>query len=460
MSVFLSCHLGSYPHIKTAAAEIKYNKAMLLGRKLLYIGALLLICALPAAFLLKGGQDKSPPAANLALCKKLPASSDLKPMINCIVASAEAEIIRSGGAATALPKIERQSEQLGGAVREGCHIAMHLVGSRLVKREKVTLATMQNYLPQSDATNCSGGFTHGMISVMGVTPGKSRQIATSVCANEPTRARKFTCIHGIGHGLRRYLGSPSTANRYCSKLGSRSVASDCAQGVYHDFFLAAPNAANRQELSRPKLAKPVTMAELIGKPIVGRQQSSPIDRMCMDQPTRFLRECWYRLLVGPGIPMNISGPKDILYACGGLPNKQQEACTAALATGRTIPDQLVKICSPIARKSQRLGSACVDGIDLLSVGWKVSNQPEDAKTFNYWKEKIPLILSDCQRLMPSGPAQDNCVKKVAQFSFRTIPVGISLRKAQTPCFALSQRLAGICRSAVRVSFGETLNLKS
>lgn len=418
---------------------------------------LVIAAALFAGALLASCGSSQPKRASIADCGAIPADKNLKPLMDCMVKAAEAEIEKAGGDTTeAAMKIESQSQK-SFIVRENCHIAMHLVGSRLVKRERITLATLQQRLPRSDATNCAGGMTHGMISVLGVTPQKAKQIASSVCASEKTRARQFGCVHGIGHGLRRYLGTPQQAGAVCKTLGSRAVASDCAQGVYHDFFLAAPSAKSRKELLRPKGDRLVTIKELVGPPPgAPRSQSASIDRMCLDQPSDFLRECWYRLVVGPGVPIPIESARDITYACGGLKSEQQYACIAAIATGRTLPEKLVSRCAPLSRQSQRLGSACIDGINLLSVGRKIDGQAERVESGDFWKRKVPFILAACQSELPTGRARNNCLKRVSEMSVRVVPVGVSKQKALSVCSRLTGAPLALCRHETGKAWRENL----
>lgn len=421
---------------------------------------LVIAAALFAGALLSACGSPKPQVTSIADCGSIPADKNLKPLLDCMVKTAETEIDRAGGDTTAaIKRIESQSRQ-SRIVDSNCHVAMHLVGSRLVNRERITLATLQEHLPQSDATNCAGGLTHGMISVMGVTPGKARQMAISICAKEQTRARQFGCVHGIGHGLRRYLGTPQKANAVCKTLGSKTVASDCAQGVYHDFFLAAPSAESQKELLRPRRGA-VTIKELVGPPPgAPRDKSNSIDRLCLDQPEEFLKECWYRLVVGPGVPVPVSSPQDILYACGGLPDKQKQACIAAIATGRTQTEQLVERCAPIAQRSQELGAACMGGIDLLSVGRKESGRLEEVGGFGFWRRQVPQIIKGCQERMPQGEAMDACIKQTAGMSVRIVPVDISKSQALSVCQDLKPDPEALCRSAVSRSLRNTLQFSA
>src|SRR5690349_1627971 len=48
-----------------------------------------------------------------------------------------------------------------GFLLPNCHVMMHTVGRTYVHKHHVTLATMMDYLPQSNDPSCPAGFSHG-----------------------------------------------------------------------------------------------------------------------------------------------------------------------------------------------------------------------------------------------------------------------------------------------------------
>lgn len=420
------------------------TKKLLLG----VIAGIICLGGLLAGVALISDKPKADQGTDLRACED--DYPDVRTQVQCVSSVVTRRLRQDPNPAKILPEVDRQVDAMSIDQQDNCHVAMHLVGSQFAKERKVTLATMQQYLPASDSTNCSAGFTHGMISVMGVNPIKAREMAEGVCQKEPTRSRQFACIHGVGHGLRRYLGDPSEALKFCRTLRSESAASDCGQGVYHDLFLAAPAAKN---LKRPLKDKAVTMGDLLGsaKP---RNKSTALDRLCLDQPKDFLRECWYRLAAGPGIPLPVERAREVSYACGGLPGYQRKACITGLAISRITPDKLVPACAPLDKQSEV--EACVDGINLISVGW---TPPDEKSPQQYRRENVPIILSQCQSLIRSAKVRRNCIVRTAQFSFRTVSVGVTPAEARSICRNLEQQAQQICVQTVDKTYRDTFRIK-
>lgn len=425
------------------------NKTRLIASGVIAGLALLAIVAL---VLVVSGRQGEAGVADIAACQEL-RQSDARPLINCVSAAVNSRLKQDPNPSRVLPAVDRQVAKLGDEAKANCHVAMHLVGSRFAKEKQVTLTNMQRYLPASDSTNCSAGFTHGMISVMGVNPVKARQMAQSICSKEPSRARQFACVHGIGHGLRRYMGDPKQALKLCRELRSKSAASDCGQGVYHDFFLAAPAIQQTEKLNQPQGDSEVKIADLVG-PVEARGRSNELDRLCLDQPRDFLRECWYRLASGPGVPVPVETAQDITFACGGLSGEQKRGCVAGIAATRIPPERLVKVCSRLPRQDQ-VGQ-CIDGINLISVGWDPAGGKSHLK---YHREDIPKIVADCATYISNPQVQRSCIRRVAQFSFRSVPAKTDLKGAETACRKLSGALREVCRDEVAKSYQESFRIK-
>ena len=122
---------------------------------------------------------------------------------------------------------------------------MHTVGRAYARRHHVTLATMMDYLPQSNDPSCPAGFAHGLIT--GVAPQidlANPKSSARVCTRTATRYERYSCVHGFGHAFMRLTGEqlkPSLA--FCLRLG-RSWGLDCAGGVFHDYWLAVKGYDN------------------------------------------------------------------------------------------------------------------------------------------------------------------------------------------------------------------------
>src|SRR5215217_8434527 len=77
----------------------------------------------------------------------------------------------------------------------GCHVLMHEVGRRYAKAHRLTLGSLQHYIPRSNDPNCSAGFGMGLVMYLGpqilVTSGRS---ALTQCMRLATRYRSYTCV--------------------------------------------------------------------------------------------------------------------------------------------------------------------------------------------------------------------------------------------------------------------------
>ena len=96
------------------------------------------------------------------------------------------------------------------------------------------------------------------------------------CNRAPTRYQRYSCIHGLGHAYARQFNDfvdPALAS--CKKLGANEAV-DCAQGVFHDYWIA--------------------VAGLDGTRRPTGTVTSP-RKLCAAQPDRFVRVCWYRALL-------------------------------------------------------------------------------------------------------------------------------------------------------------------
>jgi len=219
---------------------------------------------------------------------------------------------------------------------------MHVVGREWAREHHLTLERLQNVVPRSNDPGCSAGF--GMGLVMGLGPQIIRsggKTALRTCEALPTRMRAFTCVHSLGHALMRgYHETLWLAVNACRKLG-RAAAPDCAQGAFHDYWIALRGA---DESTVPLHAV-----------------SSP-RRLCAQPDYRgFAVECWYRYWIEklPG-PL-VQSTADVLRLCRGLAGQERVGCIAGAAkdVNNATPVVQARIC---ARMNAADGLACLRGV--------------------------------------------------------------------------------------------------
>jgi hypothetical protein len=293
----------------------------------------------------------------------------------------------------------------GGFLLENCHGVMHTVGRRYARRTGVTLATLMEYLPQSNDPGCPAGFAHGLVTAVApdIDTSDPRESA-AVCEDAGTRYQRYSCTHGMGHAFMRiYSDELRPALVLCRALGPRA-APDCAQGAYHDYWFAAIGADD---------------AKLPDGAVTDPR------RLCEAQPD-FVRPCWYRAFVDNRPDgATISSPDDLDALCDGLDGVQREACiTAASVIGPPDPAAQLLICAGLTTPSDAVG--CVRGtkvqnlleyptsahVDLIS-RCAVFTGPPRAACYR-WLGKTLAVLTDgkfartgCPRLA-SGRARELC----------------------------------------------------
>ena len=138
-----------------------------------------------------------------------------------------------------LPRIDAYAHSVGGWLPLDRHILMHAVGRRFAKAAHVRLENLLRYLPKTNDPGCSAGFAHGMLIALGPQiENLGPRGAAAECAKATTRYERYSCVHGLGHAYARiYLDYPQPALDKSSVLGPADAA-DCAQGVFHDYWIA------------------------------------------------------------------------------------------------------------------------------------------------------------------------------------------------------------------------------
>jgi hypothetical protein len=130
---------------------------------------------------------------------------------------------------------------------------------------------------------------------------------------------------------------------WCGKLGPENVV-DCAQGAYHDYWIALGGYDNAH---RPTNAKTTARA------------------VCDAQPARFVRACWYRSLLERPPARPVRSAHRVLAVCRGLRGLDLEGCvTAASLVSSSDASAQMAICR---RLPSRLAVDCVRGVRVQSL---------------------------------------------------------------------------------------------
>jgi hypothetical protein len=174
--------------------------------------------------------------------------------------------------------------------------------------------------------------------------------ALRVCMRLPTRMRQYMCIHGLGHAYMRMYGEYLRyALPLCRKLGPRA-APDCAQGAFHDYWIAA--SGRDATAKRPGL---VTSPRVL----------------CGVRKGEFALACWYRVFVERPPKHAVRTAVDIDARCRGLHDDQRAGCVAAasLSAARSDPFALVKVCSGLHGNDV---ANCLRAVPVEAIGpWRV-----------------------------------------------------------------------------------------
>jgi hypothetical protein len=257
----------------------------------------------------------------------------------CNVRLLLADVEASGDPARELPRIDRRVRAVGGTLEAGCHVLMHEVGRRYARAHRLTLGSLQRFVPRSNDPNCSAGFGMGLVMYLGPQILRSGAAAgVRSCAALPTRYRAYTCVHGLGHALMRaYHGSLGESVRACRQLRP-AYAPDCAQGAFHDYWISLRGADGT---TRPPHAS-----------------TSP--RTICDGRFTYIRPCWYRYFLEQAVTQPVRTASDLRRSCRGLLGLERFGCisAAALIVSANPFDQM-RICSRLRGAD---AAACLRGV--------------------------------------------------------------------------------------------------
>jgi len=269
----------------------------------------------------------------------------------CYVRLLRQDVERSRDPAQELPRIDRRVLSVGGAVAASCHVLMHQVGRDYARAHRLTLATLQLYVPRSNDPNCSAGFGMGLVMYLGPEILRSGgRAAVQACARLPTRYRAYTCVHGLGHALMRaYHGNLGQSVRACRTLRPAS-APDCAQGAFHDYWISFRGAD--------------------GTTPVRGANASP--RVVCDGRLTYVRPCWYRYFLEQPLVRPIRTPGDLVGFCRGLQSVQRFGCISAAAlTVSTNPFDQMRICAALRGRD---AGACLRGVPSQALAGEPGRQ--------------------------------------------------------------------------------------
>lgn len=233
------------------------------------------------------------------------------------------QIEASGDPAQELPRIDRRARETGESLAGSCHVLMHEVGRRYGRAHRLTLATLQRYVPRSNDPTCSAGFGMGLVMYLGPqivgTGGKG---ALRTCLRLPTRYRAYTCVHGLGHALMRgYHGNLRASVSLCRGLGRH--APDCAQGAFHDYWISLRGADGTTRPDRAESPRTVCNGHLW-----------------------FVKPCWFRVFLEEVVDRPIRTVRDVLSACRDLRPLQRSGCIGgAVASVSSDPFEQTRICA-------------------------------------------------------------------------------------------------------------------
>lgn len=303
-------------------------------------------------------------AVALALVPQAGAAAGAKPWLwqctqihnaeaqyRCYVRLLREDVERSGNPAREVPRVDRRVRSVGGPIEAGCHVLMHQVGREYGRDHRVTLATLQRYVPRSNDPNCSAGFGMGLVMYLGPQLIRSGGAAgASACARLPTRYREYTCVHGLGHALlRAYHGALAEAVASCRRLQAR-YAPDCAQGVFHDYWISLRGADGT---TRPR--------ETLGSP-----------RVVCDGRFTYVRPCWYRYFLEQAGGTPIRSSADLRRTCRGLGGLERGACISAATLAISgDPFEQMRVCVSMSPADS---AACVRGVADQALGGKPARQ--------------------------------------------------------------------------------------
>jgi hypothetical protein len=264
---------------------------------------------------------------------------------SCLAQNLLQLIEQSHDPADEVPRIDAYAHLAGGWLPAHCHILMHTVGREYAIAAHVTLENLYHSLPKSNDPGCSAGFGHGLLIALGPAIQKmGPKGAAAECSKATTRYERYSCVHGLGHAYARlYLDYPIPALAACKLLGPDDAA-DCAQGVFHDYWIAVEGLDSAQRHAG--------------------MTTSP-RALCGQYSGSFARACWYRAYLEHPPSRAVNSVAAIMAVCSGLRGVQLKGCvTGASLIRSSDPFLQMKTC---ARMPASLEVACARGVQVPGV---------------------------------------------------------------------------------------------
>ena len=254
---------------------------------------------------------------------------NLEAQYRCYVRLLREDIDASGNPAKELPRIDRRVVAVGGPVEASCHVLMHQVGREFARDHRVTLASLQRYVPRSNNPNCSAGFGMGLVMYLGPEILRSGgKAAVRACAQLPTRYRSYTCVHGLGHALlRAYHGDIGQAVRACRAL-QHALRARLRAGCLPRLLDLSPRSrrddeASRGDLTTRALRRAPDLREAVLVPLLPR--AAGVVCRCGTRPT-------------------------CAASCRGLHSIERFGCISAAAlTISSNPFDQIRVCAQLQR---------------------------------------------------------------------------------------------------------------
>jgi hypothetical protein len=197
--------------------------------------------------------------------------------------------------------------------------------------------------------------------------------------------------------MRGYHESLYLAVGACKRLGA-AAAPDCAQGAFHDYWIALRGA---DESTVPMHAV-----------------SSP-RRLCAEPDYRsFAVECWYRYWVEQVPGPSVQNASDVLRLCRGLTGGARVGCVAGAE--KASIDGPVAQAQMCTRMDAADGLACLRGVANQAL---VGDQPKERAFFSVcarmaagartgcsaWLGQTFAVLENGRFTCPEGAAHAGCV---------------------------------------------------
>ena len=298
------------------------------------VAALVLVALAVAAVVLARSDDEEA-TPRLADCRSALSAAETR---DCYERTFAALVRRADDPRDAVERIGDAAWAEGGFLLANCHGLMHPVGRTYAQGARRHARDADGLLPRSNDPGCAAGFAHGLVT--GVAPQidvRRPRAAVAVC-DETRRVTSATAASTASATRSCASATSGSGPRSGSAARSAVEAPDCAQGAFHDFWLA------------------VRGADGVRAP-AGAERDPRV--LCSGQADEFVAPCWYRGFVDnrpPGIVVTL--PADVERLCDGLSGVHRSGCvTAASVIGPPEPDAQLILCAGSAAPTWAHASA-------------------------------------------------------------------------------------------------------